>query len=43
LIKVPLLFKVPSPLLDPWDATVLVLDPAAKRGHTLKNHYLTMA
>ena len=40
-IKVPLLFKVPSPMLDPRDATLFVLNSAAKGWHILKNRYLT--
>ncbi len=40
-IKVPLLFKVPSPMLDPRDATLFVLNSVAKGWHILKNRYLT--
>ena len=40
-VKVPLLFKVPSPMLDPRDASLFVLNSAAKAWHILKNRYLT--
>ncbi len=40
-IKVPLLFGVPSPMLDPRDATLFILNSVAKGWHILKNRYLT--